>query len=81
VIANNIQFMPRSSGGQNGDPYEPARPASPSRPAYQPPSSPMMGGGGESDEGPPPTDDDIPFLRPDLPDRYLCADHRSEMNA
>jgi single-strand DNA-binding protein len=27
VIANNIQFMPRSSGGQNGEPYEPTRPA------------------------------------------------------
>src|SRR5687767_4465206 len=81
VIANNIQFMPRSSGGQNGDPYEPAQSASPSRPPYQPPSSPMMGGGGEFDEGPPPTDDDIPFLRSDIPDWYLSVDHPPEMNA
>jgi single-stranded DNA-binding protein len=81
VIANNIQFMPRSSGGQNGDPYESARPAAPSRPSYAPPSSPMMGGGGEFDEGPPPTDDDIPFLHSDIPDRYLSADHPPEMIA
>jgi single-strand DNA-binding protein len=64
VIANNIQFMPRSRGGQNGDPYEPARPGTPSRPAYPPPSSPMMGGGG-FDEGPPLSDDDIPFVHSD----------------
>jgi single-strand DNA-binding protein len=81
VIANNIQFMPRSSGGQNGDAYEPARPATPSRPTYQPPSSPIMGGDGRFDEGPPLTDDDIPFVRPDLPDRYLSADHLPEMSA
>ena len=60
VIANNIQFMPRSSGGQNGEPYEPARPAAPSRPSYAPPSSPMMGGG-FGDEPPMPGDDDLPF--------------------
>jgi single-strand DNA-binding protein len=68
VIANNIQFMPRSSGGQNGEPYEPTRSAAQSRPSYAPPSSPMMGGGGGFDEGPPPTDDDIPFVRSDLSD-------------
>jgi single-strand DNA-binding protein len=73
VIANNIQFMPRSSGGQNEESYESARPATPSRPAYQPPSSPMMGGGGGFDEGPPPTDDDIPFVRSDLSD-VNCRD-------
>jgi single-strand DNA-binding protein len=62
VIANNIQFMPRSSGSQNGEPYEPARPAAQSRPSYAPPSSPMMGGGGGFDEPPMPSDDDIPFV-------------------
>jgi single-strand DNA-binding protein len=80
VIANNIQFMPRSSGSQSGEPYEPARSAAPSRPSYAPPSSPMMGGSFE-DEPPMPSDDDIPFLRSDLPDRYLRADHPPEINA
>jgi hypothetical protein len=63
VIANNIQFMPRSSGGQNGEPYEPTRSAAQSRPSYAPPSSPIMGGGGGFDDEPPmPSDDDIPFV-------------------
>jgi single-strand DNA-binding protein len=82
VIANNIQFMPRSSGGPNGESYESARPATPSRQTYHPPSSPMMGGGGGFDDEPPmPSDDDIPFVRSDIPDRYLSSDHRSEMSA
>lgn len=82
VIANNIQFMPRNSGGQNEESYESARPATPSRQTYHPPSSPMMGGGGGFDDEPPmPSDDDIPFVRSDIPDRYLSSDHRSEMSA
>jgi single-strand DNA-binding protein len=81
VIANNVQFMPRTSGGENGASYQAERPAAPSRPSYAPPSSPMMGGGGGFDEGPPLTDDDIPFMRPDLPDRYLSVDHPPEMSA
>jgi single-strand DNA-binding protein len=81
VIANNIQFMPRSSGGQNGEPYETVRPATPSRPTYPPPSSSLRGGGGFDDERPMPSDDDIPFVRSDIPDRYLSADHPPEMSA
>ena len=84
VIATKGGLL-RDGPGQwrtNGEPYESARPATPSRPAYQPPSSPMMGGGGGFDDEPPmPGDDDIPFLRPDIPDRYLSADHPPEMSA
>ena len=64
VIANNIQFMPRSSGGQDGDdgePYPATRPAAPGRPSYAPPGSPMTGGGGGFDDEPPLRDDDTPF--------------------
>ncbi len=61
VIANNIQFMPRTSGGDNGAQYQAERPAAPSRPSYAPPSSPMQGGGGGFDDAPPLSDDDIPF--------------------
>ena len=81
VVANNVQFMPRGSGGPTGKAGQATPPEVPSRPAIQPPSSPMMGGGGEFDEGPPLTDDDIPFLRPDIPDRYLSADHPPEISA
>jgi single-strand DNA-binding protein len=64
VIANNIQFMPRSSGGQSGDDgerYPASGPATPGRPSYAPPDSPMTGGGGGFDDEPPLSDDDIPF--------------------
>jgi single-strand DNA-binding protein len=64
VIASNIQFMPRSSGGQSGDDgerYPASRAAVPGRPSYAPPGSPMTGGGGGFDDEPPLSDDDIPF--------------------
>ena len=64
VIANNIQFMPRSSGGQSGDDgerYPASGPAVPGRPSYTPPDSPMTGGGGGFDDEPRLSDDDLPF--------------------
>jgi single-strand DNA-binding protein len=64
VIANNIQFMPRSSGGQSGDDgerYPASGPAAPGHPSYAPPDSPMTGGGGGFDDEPLLSDDDIPF--------------------
>jgi single-strand DNA-binding protein len=84
VIANNVQFMPRTSGGDNGASYQPQRPAAASPPPMGHPSAPMMGGGGSGDYDdsfPPPDDDDIPFLRPDLSDRYLCGDQPPDMRA
>lgn len=64
VIANHIQFMPRSSGGQNEDGrerYPASRPAAPGRSSYAPPGSPMTGSGGGFDDEPPLSDDDVPF--------------------
>jgi single-strand DNA-binding protein len=62
VIANNVQFMPRSSGGQGGEAYQTLRQGSPSRSDFQPPGSPMTGGDGGFDDEPPPFDDrNIPF--------------------
>ena len=60
VVANNVQFMPRGSGGQNSESYQPARAAAPSRPSA-PPSAPPSMGGGYDDAFPPPDDDDLPF--------------------
>ena len=68
VVANNVQFMPRGSGGGQSDggypPAQPARSAPPSRPSAPtpPPGPPAMGGGGRYDDSfPPPDDDDLPF--------------------
>jgi len=62
VIANNVQFMPRSSGGQGVEAYQTPRQGAPSRSDFQPPSSSTMGGGGDFDDEPPPFDDrNIPF--------------------
>lgn len=87
VIANNVQFMPRGSGngGDSSTSYQQQRPAAASPPPMRPPSAPMMGGGGGGsnydDSFPPPPDDDIPFLKPDHADRYLCADRPPSMRA
>lgn len=62
VVANNVQFMPRGSGGQSAESYQPARSAAPSRPNTPPPSPPATGGGSRYDDSfPPPDDDDLPF--------------------
>ena len=63
VIANNVQFMPRGSGGHNGETEQPARPAAPSRADAHPPRSPSPGGGGHFEDAslPPGDEDDIPF--------------------
>ncbi len=61
VVANNVQFMPRGSSGQNGGSYQSDRPMPQSRPSAPPPSPSMGGGGGFDESFPPPSDDDIPF--------------------
>jgi single-strand DNA-binding protein len=62
VVANNVQFMPRGSGGQNAEAYQPARPAAQSRPSAPPSGPPPMGNSGRFDDSfPPPDDDDLPF--------------------
>ncbi|ETX08285.1 single-stranded DNA-binding protein [Candidatus Entotheonella palauensis] len=62
VVANNVQFMPRGSGGPGDGSYQPARSAPASRPSAPPPAPPPMGGGGRFDDAfPPPDDDDLPF--------------------
>jgi single-strand DNA-binding protein len=63
VVANNVQFMPRGSGGQSEGSYPSARSAPPSRPSAPSPSSPPPRGGGDrfDDPFPPPDDDDLPF--------------------
>ncbi len=63
VVANNVQFMPRGSGGQHGETAQPARPAAQSRPDFHAPSSPPMGGGDRFDDSfPSPGDEeDLPF--------------------
>ncbi len=65
IVANNVQFMPRGSGGQSDSGYQPDRsaPPSPSRPPAPPAPPPMGGGGGGrfDDSFPPPDDDDLPF--------------------
>jgi single-strand DNA-binding protein len=63
VVANNVQFMPRGSGGQSEGAFPPARSAPPSRPSAPSPSSPPPMGGGDrfDDPFPPPDDDDLPF--------------------
>ena len=62
VIANNVQFMPRGSGGQP-DGLPPTSSSAASDPAsFRPPSAPMMGGD-DFDTAHPRDDelDDIPF--------------------
>jgi len=63
VVANNVQFMPRGSGGASEGSYPPARSATQSRPSTPPPESPPMGGGGRYDDSfpLPDADDDLPF--------------------
>ncbi|MEE8304339.1 MAG: single-stranded DNA-binding protein [Candidatus Tectomicrobia bacterium] len=62
VVANNVQFMPRGSGGQDGAAYPSARPEAQSRPNFPPSSPPPMESGGHfEDSFPPAGDDDIPF--------------------
>lgn len=63
VVANNVQFMPRGSGGQSDEAYQSARPAAQSRPSAPPSSPPPIGGGGRFDDSfpPPDDDDDLPF--------------------
>ncbi len=63
VVANNVQFMPRGSGGQDGEASQSTRPAAQSRPTFQPPSSPPLGGGGHFEDSSSPSGDehDIPF--------------------
>jgi single-strand DNA-binding protein len=63
VVANNVQFMPRGSGGASEDAYPPARSAAPSRPNTPPPTSPPAGSGGRYDDSfpMPDEDDDLPF--------------------
>lgn len=63
VVANNVQFMPRGSGGQSDGSYQAARSAPPSRPSAPSPASPPTGGGGRFDDSfpSPDDDDDLPF--------------------
>ena len=61
VVARNVQFMPRGSGGQYDEAYQPARPAAQSRPSFPPPSPPPAAASGGFDEPWPQPDDDLPF--------------------
>jgi single-strand DNA-binding protein len=59
VVANNVQFMPRGSGGPSENSYSSSsRPATPSRSSAP---SPPSGGSHYDDSLPPPDDDDLPF--------------------
>ena len=94
VIANNVQFMPRSGGqgdGSNGYPtqspvssYDPTPevgPAASNRPRATPPPPTTQDGMFDDPQTGYGDNDDIPFARCDLSDRYLCADHPPSMRA
>jgi single-strand DNA-binding protein len=63
VVANNVQFMPRGSGGASEGAYPPARSAAPSPPNTPPPTSSPAGGGARYEDSfpMPDDDDDLPF--------------------
>ena len=61
VVARNVQFMPRGSGGQYDEAYQPARPTAQSRPSLPPPSPPPAEASSGFDEPLPQPDDDLPF--------------------
>ena len=68
VVANNVQFMPRSG---SGDAAPPARNATAQA---QPSAPPAVAPGGGDTSFPPPEDDDIPFVSRELSDAVLRRD-------